>query len=285
MFSSSQAAATLCPDRQRIKGTVWSCSPPMISSGVGEAVAGLLVRQGHGPVAVGRVAQHRYPARPAGPRPAPRPRPLPATRPWPAARAPDRCHQGAADRARDCCRRELALRRPLRVGKTTVPTMVAASLARCWMKNSPPRERTRRLRTWRGRRRRWRPARPAACGRRPGGELDRVGGVSFRPICLAGGKLGIPLVGPPVHLRFEVVQLGGGVGLHLGPRAAGTGRGLTDLLPGVLGGQVHVHLAWSMRWRSCSRDSDTAAWAAALASAARCWRSSNFAEKSMGPPR
>jgi hypothetical protein len=31
----------------------------------------------------------------------------------------------------------------------------------------------------------------------PGGELDRVGGVSFRSIRLAGGKLGIPSVGPP----------------------------------------------------------------------------------------
>src|SRR4029450_7050751 len=64
---------------------------------------------------------------------------------------------------------------------------------------------------------------------RPGGELDRVGGVtlppSFPPICRAPSNLGIVLVGPPVHPCFEVVQLGGGVGLHLGPRAAGTGRG------------------------------------------------------------
>src|SRR5215211_2904644 len=43
-------------------------------------------------------------------------------------------------------------------------------------------------------------------------------------------------------------------------------------------------LAWSMRWRSWSRDSDTAAWAEVLASAARCWRSSSWVEKSMGPP-
>jgi hypothetical protein len=57
---------------------------------------------------------------------------------------------------------------------------------------------------------------------RPGGELDRVSGVGFRPICLAGGTLGIPLVGPPVQLRVEVVQPGGGVGLQLGPPAAGT---------------------------------------------------------------
>src|SRR5829696_8451459 len=41
-------------------------------------------------------------------------------------------------------------------------------------------------------------------------------------------------------------------------------------------------LAWSMRWRSWSRDSDTAAWAEVLASAARCWRSSSWVEKSMG---
>ena len=144
---------------------MWPCSPAMLSSGVGEAVAGLLVGQGHGPVAAGRVAQHRYPARPAGPRPAPRPRPLPAARPWPAARAPDRCHQAAADRVHDLLPPRLALFRPRRVGKTTVPTMVAASLAGCWMTNSPPKERTRRLRTWRGRRRRrgrrWRPARPS----------------------------------------------------------------------------------------------------------------------------
>jgi hypothetical protein len=46
---------------------------------------------------------------------------------------------------------------------------------------------------------------------------------------------------PVSYLRFEVVQLGGGVGLDLGPCAAGTGRGFIDLLPGVLGGQVHVH--------------------------------------------
>jgi hypothetical protein len=53
----AQAAATLCPDRQQIKGKVWSCSPARISSGVGEAVAGLLAGQGHGPVAGGRVGQ------------------------------------------------------------------------------------------------------------------------------------------------------------------------------------------------------------------------------------
>src|SRR5215218_6123808 len=41
-------------------------------------------------------------------------------------------------------------------------------------------------------------------------------------------------------------------------------------------------LAWSMRWRSWSRDSDTAALAEVLASAARCWRSSSWVEKSMG---
>jgi hypothetical protein len=50
------------------------------------------------------------------------------------------------------------------------------------------------------------------------------------------------LVGPLVDPGLEVVRLGGDIGLHLGPLAAGTGRGLTDLLPGVLGGQVNVHL-------------------------------------------
>jgi hypothetical protein len=36
MSDSAQAAATLCPERQQIKGTVWPCWPAMISSRVGE---------------------------------------------------------------------------------------------------------------------------------------------------------------------------------------------------------------------------------------------------------
>jgi hypothetical protein len=77
---------------------------------------------------------------------------------------------------------------------------------------------------------------------RPGGELDRVGSVSFGPICLAASNLGIVLVGPPLHLRVEVLQLGGGVGLQLGPLAAGAGRGRARVLAGVLGGQVDIDL-------------------------------------------
>jgi hypothetical protein len=73
---------------------------------------------------------------------------------------------------------------------------------------------------------------------RPGGELDRVGGVSFRPSCLAGGNLGIVPVGPPVQFRVEVVQLGGGVGLELGPRAAGTDRGLVWGSPDISEGRL-----------------------------------------------
>ena len=41
----------------------------------------------------------------------------------------------------------------------------------------------------------------------PGGELDRVGGVGFGLICLAGGKLGIALVGPPVSLASKSSSL------------------------------------------------------------------------------
>jgi hypothetical protein len=77
---------------------------------------------------------------------------------------------------------------------------------------------------------------------RRGGEVDRVGGVSFGPICLAGGKLGIALVGPPVHLGVEVVQLGGGVGLELGSRAAGLVGGGLGVPAGVGGLLVDLGL-------------------------------------------
>src|SRR5215211_8570001 len=77
---------------------------------------------------------------------------------------------------------------------------------------------------------------------RPGGVVDRGGGVVFGPVGVAGGNVGVDLVGPLVDPGLEVVHLGGGVGLHLGPLGLGAGRGRTCVLLGVLGGLVHVHL-------------------------------------------
>src|SRR4030095_7336841 len=131
------------------------------------------------PTRSGRVAQHRYPARPAGPQPAPRPRPLPATRPWPAARTPDRYPQeAAADRPATSWRRALALRRPLR-GRVLLeprhrpeprpqPAVIRLDtvVAYWWPDAGPPRvarpARLGRLLPWR---RRPRPGGP--CGHRP----------------------------------------------------------------------------------------------------------------------
>jgi hypothetical protein len=77
---------------------------------------------------------------------------------------------------------------------------------------------------------------------RPGGIVDRRRGVVLGPGGIAAGRVGVELVGSLVDPRLEVVHLGGGVGLHLGPLAAAVGRGRTGVLPGLGGLLVHLHL-------------------------------------------
>src|SRR4029453_696646 len=49
-------------------------------------------------------------------------------------------------------------------------------------------------------------------------------------------------VGPLIDPGLEVVHLGRGIGLHLGPLGLGAGRGRAGVLAGVGGGLVDVHL-------------------------------------------
>jgi hypothetical protein len=74
-------------------------------------------------------------------------------------------------------------------------------------------------------------------------------------------RSGVDVVGPLVDPGLvEVVHPGGGVGLELGPPAA-TAEASCRV---SVAARSTSALAWSMRWRSWSRGSDTAAWGGLL---------------------